>query len=519
MAARSSKPTADICLVLEGTYPYVRGGVSTWVHQILELFPEHTFALFYLGAQKDLKAKKKYDLPSNVLSLDEVYIFQDKAAGLFARKPDAARWRSVYENIRRLSLRAPQGDLHDLEVIRNILQTIDDESSVSFDAFWQHHETWDVVREVYERYAPDDSFLDFYWTLRFLIMPLWRLARGSHLIPKARLYHTACTGYAGLAAAMAASANKAPLVLTEHGIYLRERIADICRSQWIPDQIYQYPNLNDPLGTLRRLWIGFFDVIGKMCYARSDSIVSLFDKNARAQEHFGADPHRIRIIPNGIRTEVFEPLIAQRTERRKAQPESQVVGFLGRVVSIKDVKTLLRTAAKVVATLPDAKFLIAGPTEEEPDYYQECLELSAQLHLTNNVEFLGTQKMMEFLPRLDIMILTSISEGLPFVIIESLAAGVPVVSTDVGACSEILNGRPDESPPIGPAGLIAPVGNAEEIAAQVVALLTQPEELNQLALNGIARAKASYHEKAIQHAYAELYTAHLSGASTESQAA
>ena len=431
---------------------------------------------------------------------------------------DTQRWLPLYENLRRLGVRAPRGDLHDLDVLRNILETINHERGVSFDDFWQNHETWDVVREIYERYAAEDSFLDFYWTLRFLLMPLWRLARSLDRIPKARVYHTACTGYAGLTAALAAAHNKAPLVLTEHGIYLRERIADICRSQWIPDQLYQYPSLNDPLGTLRRLWIGFFDVIARMCYARSDSIISLFEKNARAQEHFGADPHRVKIIPNGIKTEIFDELIVKRAQRRQNQPQSQVVGFLGRVVSIKDVKTLLRTAAKVIARLPDASFLIAGPTEEEPEYYKECLDLASQLHVEKNVKFLGPQQRSEFLPTIDLMILTSISEGLPFVIIESLAAGVPVVSTDVGACSEILLGRADESPHYGEAGRISPVGNAEELAGHIIQLLTRPAELEQLSQNGINRVRSSYHEDAISKAYAQLYNHHLSRSAPASAA-
>lgn len=506
MARTPSRPTADICLVLEGTYPYVRGGVSTWVHQILEMFPQRTFALFHLGANHDPANKPKYDIPKNVVALEEVHLFDDVPSGLFSGRLDFRRWRPVYENLRRLGVRTPRGDLHDLDILQHIMQLISEERSVSFDTFWSHHETWDVLREVYERYAPEDSFLNFYWTMRFLLMPLWKLARSLERLPPARLYHTACTGYAGITAAMAATHHKAPLILTEHGIYLRERIADICRSQWIPEQLQQHPGLNDPLGTLRRLWIGFFDVIGRMCYSRSDVILSLFEKNARAQEYFGADPQRVRIIPNGIRTEEFAPLVAQRAGRRRQNPGSHVVGFLGRVVSIKDVKTLLRTAAKVVAAIPDVRFLIAGPTDEEPEYHRECVELTAQLKLQPHVQFLGPQDRGTFLPAIDVMILTSISEGLPFVLIEALAAGVPVVSTDVGACSEILLGRDSDE---GSAGCIAQVGNAEELAAHLVRLLRQPDELQAMSETGLRRVKQHYHEDTIRDAYDAIYETHL----------
>ncbi len=503
MSKPNDKP-ADICLVLEGTYPYVSGGVSTWVHQIINMFPQWNFALFFLGAQRDPKAKYKYTLPANVVSVEEVFLF-DTASDDKGMGGISSDWRPFYENVRKLCVRKPLGDGHDLDLVRSLVQHITDRPRVSFETFWTHEETWNVLLEIYHRYAPEDSFLDFYWTTRFLIQPIWRLARGLQRLPKARTYHTACTGYAGLAAAIAGVEMQRPMLLTEHGIYLRERIADICRSPWIPDQLVRRPNLNEPLSTLRRLWIGFFDFIGRLCYHQSADIVSLFENNARAQIHFGADPARITIIPNGIRTEQFVPLKDKRAARRKENPNSKVVGFLGRVVSIKDVKTLLRTARKVCNILPDALFLIAGPPDEEPEYYQECLELMSQLNIDDHVDFLGPTDRNEFLPQLDVMILTSFSEGLPFVIIESLAAGVPVVSTDVGACSELLNGRSGESPAYGPAGLIAEIANSDELAAHIVKVLTDNTLLDQFTEAGLKRVETLYHENAIREAYEKLY--------------
>lgn len=507
MASRTQEP-ADICLVLEGTYPYVSGGVSTWVHQIINMFPDWTFALFYLGAQKDPQNQPKYTLPRNVVVLEEVYLFDGAPDGGILGGI-GSRWQSFYSNLRKLGVRVPAGDAHDLDVLRHLLQHVADHPRVGFETFWSHEETWAVVQEIYHRYARDESFLDFYWTVRYLIQPLWKLARAMNRLPAAKVYHSACTGYAGMAAAMASATTQRPMLLTEHGIYLRERIADICRSPWIPDRLVRRPGLDEPLGLLRRLWIGFFDVTGRMAYHQSSAIVSLFEKNALAQQHFGADAARITIIPNGIRTEDFLPVKQKRTERRQQQPDSQVVGFLGRVVSIKDVKTLLRTARKVCDVLPGATFLIAGPADEEPEYYRECQELAAQLRLGSQVTFLGPAQRNEFLPTIDVMILSSISEGLPFVIIESLAAGVPVVSTDVGSCSELLNGRHGESPAHGPAGLIAEIGNSDELAAHLVRVLTDGALLEAMSAAGLKRVQHLYHENAIQEAYRQLYARHL----------
>lgn len=508
MASRNQ--TTDVCLILEGTYPYVSGGVSTWVHQIITAYPDLTFSIFFLGAQKDPAAKYKYELPKNVKHIEEVFLFDLSSSLVQIRRAPGSNWTSFYAAMRKLCVRLPAGDMHDLDLLRSLIEHIAKHSTVSFELFWEHPETWSVIRELYERYTPEDSFLDFYWTCCFLVQPVWKLARGLARVPKARLYHTACTGYAGLAAAIAAAENNAPMLLSEHGIYIRERIGDICKSMWIPEKHKLHPELAQPLSSLRQLWIGFFDVLGRMCYQRANAVVSLFEKNAQAQRHFGADPARLTIIPNGIRTEECEQWHHQRLVRREANPGSTVIGFLGRVVSIKDIKTLLHTARKVCDALPDARFLIAGPAEEEPEYVEECLELSGQLNLRHCVEFIGPVKREHFLPQLDLMILTSVSEGLPFVVIESLASGVPVVSTDVGACAEILAGRPDDSPPIGPCGLVAEVGAPDALAAACVRLLTDPALLQSMSENGRALANRHYHERIALGAYRRLYDSLMS---------
>ena len=70
-----TKSLADVCLVLEGTYPYVSGGVSTWVHQIVTQLSDLKFAIIYIGAEKALTGKPKYEVPDNVISLSEIHLF------------------------------------------------------------------------------------------------------------------------------------------------------------------------------------------------------------------------------------------------------------------------------------------------------------------------------------------------------------------------------------------------------------------------------------------------------------
>ena len=66
----------DITLLLEGTYPFVRGGVSGWVHQLIEGLPELSFALVYLGAERPEREDIRYPLPPNVQSLACHYLME-----------------------------------------------------------------------------------------------------------------------------------------------------------------------------------------------------------------------------------------------------------------------------------------------------------------------------------------------------------------------------------------------------------------------------------------------------------
>ena len=505
MAAAKKEPIADICLLLEGTYPYVSGGVSTWVHQLLNAYPDLKFAIFFIGGQRDPEAKFKYKVPENVVVIEELYLFDPSPKSLKVLPGMPSSWKNFYSMLRKLLVRLPDGSRHDMDVILPLLRHIAENESVSFDYFWHHRDTWAVLQEVYERYQTEESFLHFFWTVRYLIEPLWKLARSLSRVPLARVYHSACTGYAGFMGALIAKEFDKPLLLTEHGIYLKERIADIYRSRWIREVPPLRPQLTQPLGSLRQLWIGCFDVLSRLCYHSSTQIVSLFGKNARVQEHFGAASEIITIIPNGIATESCDRLFEARRQRIEANPTSAVVGFLGRVVSIKDVKTLLRAARLVCDQIPHAKFLIAGPTSEEPEYFQECQDLTKQLQITENVDFMGMKNRDDVLPLMDVMVLTSISEGLPFVALESLASGVPMVSTDVGACRELLEGRPDEEPPLGPSGLLTEIGNTDQIARALVRVLTDHELRDKMTEAGRARTITYYHERGVLASYRSLY--------------
>ena len=500
----SSTISPEVCLLVEGTYPYVAGGVSTWVHQIITALPDICFAVCFIGSEKSPAAKYKYQLPANVTRVNEIYLHAPAAAPLrtHSRGEDAA---AVHEAIRQLLRYAPD-DPAAADALADLSTKVASLASrVSFDNFWRATGTWQLIQEIYYQYAEGGSFLDFYWSLRSLVEPVWRLMSSVLLVPPARVYHSLCTGYAGFVGGLAARHHHTSFLLSEHGIYVRERIADLQKARWIHDPPILRPDLLQRPTLLRRVWIAFFELLGRFAYQSARRITTLFGRNADFQIELGAPPDKLEIIPNGVHPADFDQLRARRDALIAENPKREVIGFLGRVVSIKDVKTLLRAARLTIDQRPSAQFLIAGPLDEEPAYAAACQELSRSLGLENHVHFPGPQQRDDFLPAIDIMLLTSFSEGLPFVILEAFAAGIPCVSTDVGSCRELIDGRPNEQPPFGPAGLVAPVGKAELIASALLRLLRNRPLATRMGQAGLTRATTHYARDSVVQRYRELY--------------
>src|SRR4029077_17871917 len=122
----------------------------------------------------------------------------------------------------------------------------------------------------------------------------------------------------------------------------------------------------------------------------------------------GAVSERTRVIPNGIDVSRFAAL---RAARPAAASPPAVLGLVGRVVPIKDIKTFIRAMRTVVAEIPEAQGWIVGPDDEDPRYAEECRALARSLGWEGAVRSLGFRPAEEVLPKLGLAVLTSISEA------------------------------------------------------------------------------------------------------------
>ncbi len=495
----SSPDLADVTLILEGTYPYVAGGVSTWVDQILRAYPDRRFALLHIGAHPEAYEKPRYEMPPNVTSLHEVHCRGIEQTGKAVPRVELSPARKVPSRVLSAIRRLHLSD----EVDDTLLADLSS-GDLSMNEFLHGADTFNLIRtELYDKLSAGAPFMDFFWHFRAMHVPLLRLMAAE--CPPAKVYHAVSTGYAGLVGAAASLKTGRPLVVTEHGLYAREREMELSRATWIKDLDHRKIVGGAPKPSpLRRFWSHYFRMMSRIAYRQATRLVTLSEANRAKQLADGADAAKISVVPNGVkRTSAIGTPPTQPVPRQT--PAGQLrVGFVGRVVPIKDVITLIRAVAQACEQ-NDLEVWIIGPQDEDPAYSKRCRQLVTTLNLEERIKFLGPQPVAEIYPQLDVVLLTSLSEGQPLVMLEAYAAGLPVIATDVGACREMIEGGDDLDRQIGPSGIVTRVANPAETAAALCVLAGDPELRLRMGRNAFARVNARYQLQHVVTRYETLY--------------
>ncbi|HET7062551.1 MAG TPA: GT4 family glycosyltransferase PelF [Nitrosospira sp.] len=498
-AARSGERTvADIGLLLEGTYPYIRGGVSSWVHQIISGLPDIRFAVVFIGGESGMYGPAQYQFPPNVTHVETHYLLQ----GQTNSKPGARRGNArAFEKMEALHAYLRREGEMPGEQLERAFTGLGSPEGISEEDFLYSKASWEYITHQYRRRCTEPSFINYFWAVRAMHAPLFVLARIARELPPVRAIHSISTGYAGFLGAIIQLRRKIPFILTEHGIYTKERKIDLAQATWIRDHNDDVCNtLHDEMGYIRGLWIRFYEQIGRMAYAHASPIVSLYEGNRLRQISDGAEAEKTLVIPNGISVQRYCVALEKRVN--EIPP---VLGLIGRVVPIKDIKTFIRTLRILANERPDVQGWIVGPEDEDPSYVNECKELVASLGLQNSVKFLGFQNVLEILPQLGLLVLTSISEALPLVILEGFASGVPCLATDVGSCRELIEGRGEEDRGLGAAGSVVFIADPEGTAKAARQLLDNPERWRAAQRAGLERVKRYYDDKLMFSSYRNLY--------------
>ena len=452
-----------VCLILEGSYPYITGGVSSWMHQLITALPDIDFSLFTISPSLDQPLR--YELPPNVKEHKDIDIgerFRSK------RKPNKKKeLLKEIEQIHRIM------EAHSVPSLDIMMELMPDEYYLYSDAL-RSKTGWRMITESNRSKNPVYPFSDYFWAWKASHDMLFTVLGTS--LPKADIYHAVSTGYAGLAATAAKIREKKPYLLTEHGLYHKEREMEIRRVSFIK-------------GYQRDMWINIYNSLSRLSYRYADLIISLFEYNRLKQIELGAPEKKTMVIPNGIDTQNFD------IERQK-KSNGFHVGLVGRVVPIKDIKTFISMAKILADLIPGSVFHCIGPTDEDPEYYEDCKILVNSLKLSKQFHFTGRADVREYYAFLDVLLLTSVREAKPLVILEAYCARVPVVSTRVGNVPELLDY--DER-------FLSPPKDPEKLAEGVRYIHDNPEEIANLVKKNKDKVHRFYDRHDLHNNYREIY--------------
>lgn len=220
------------------------------------------------------------------------------------------------------------------------------------------------------------------------------------------------------------------------------------------------------------------------------------------------DGNRIRVIPNGVDTEVFSPRQGALDGYLLAdlQLSRPVLLTVGRLAEAKDHLNLLEAAALLRQRRKEFSVLVVGDGELRG----RLEEMRDSLGLSRQVVFAGTRSDVSAILRsCDIFVLPSKREGLPMVVLEAMASGVPVVATTAGGIDEVITDQKN--------GLLVPTENPESLAQALESLLDDSATARRLGNSGRETAVRLYSLKKIAAQYALLYDTVAAGKYTEQQ--
>ncbi len=487
----------SVLLCTEGTYPYVGGGVSTWCDILCRQMPQIDFTLFAVTGNPEVELK--YDLPPNARRIVHVPLWgmQEPAEYPLAALPFSEFLRRKRRSGER---RVSESFVPHLVTLLRSMQTDDndvDAAGESLAALWRYFQeydwnrtwkaraTWDTFREealrpyregrvpasASELPSVADLTTALRWTYNFL-MPL------VAPIPDVDIVHSTIASFAAIPGIVARIERGTPFLLTEHGVYIRERYIAISAER----QFSFYS---------KRYLLQLTALVSRLCYRYADVVAPVANFNQRWEIRYGADPDRIQTVYNGIDPQVFVP--GAKPPELERVP---VAVAAARIFPLKDIETMIRAADVARRSLPDVRFVVYGSLDADKPYVARCRALIEELGIGGAFEFAGFHSAPAQVYNIgDISVLSSISEGFPYTVLESMSCARPVVATDVGGVREALEGF----------GLVVPPRDFEALGDAAVQLLRDTEMRLELGRRAREQVLARYRTSHSVNSYQSLY--------------
>jgi glycosyltransferase involved in cell wall biosynthesis len=468
-----------IALVTEGTYPVLTGGVSTWCDQLLRGLPEHEWVVVALTATGT--EQSVWPIPETVSRV--------VMHAMWGPQPAPVRWLRRGTEIRR-TLRealdllwdaalAPDGDDAVEQATLALRTLVETSTDVRLDALLASEGSAAALLAAWRRHCPELDPLTVAEAVTAAGILDRMLAVMDAPVGPVDAVHAAGNGAPSLVALACHWRQGVPILVSEHGVFLRERYLALAEAG------YSWAERRALTAVTRR--------ICEVVYRTARFVLPVSDFNRRWVLRLGAEDSRVVTIRNGVEPEQYELL-----EHEPAEP---TLSWVGRIDPLKDLHTLVRAFATVRTEIPAARLRLFGPVPEGNEAYRDSVvELVEELGLTGSVSFEGrTEGSRPAFAAGSVVVLSSISEGLPFTVIEAMMCGRATVSTDVGGVVECLDA--DQQ-----AGVVVPSRNPEAFARACIELL---QNSGRRAAMGVAARRHALSMATLSRALGAYRTAYL----------
>ncbi|UWX98177.1 GT4 family glycosyltransferase PelF [Arthrobacter zhaoxinii] len=474
-----------IVLITEGTYPVVTGGVSTWCDQLIVGLSEHDFDVVALSGSG---AKIVWELPPNVRKVRVIPVWGPPAAPLRAGPRRRSSIDSTQAALAQLWDAALGPDVDDaVERTTNALrQLVDISDRIGLSHALATRGSVAAILGAWSRQAVSAGERQI--SVADAVMAAGIVDRALALVDnrfaKADVIHASSNGPSSLLALAQSWRHGTPILLTEHGVYLRERYLALYAAKMT------WP--------VRRAVTAFLRRLCQVVHLHAHMVLPVNQFNARWERRLGAAPERIHTITNGVDPAKFRMVTTE--------PEVPTISFVGRIDPLKDLETLISAFALVRARVPDAQLRIFGPTPpENVSYKARLVALALSLGINDAVRWEGpSQGSRPAIEAGHLVALSSVSEGLPFTLLEAMMCGRATVNTDVGGVAECLDEHQTT-------GMLVAARDHVAFAEACVALLSDSQLRFAMGTAARRRALAEFTLERCLHRYREAYLAARDG--------